>query len=168
MTDARWIEVEDDIDAACRHFGNAAKLYDEGGFDADGLSGYKARMALLHSMQSGHTSLEGALKRILEVLGEEAPAGDQSHADLIKRVARAISSPGHVRPAILQEAIARDVDEARRFRHRATHDYDNFDPTLAAPSIEAARRLSTALKPCIAKFRNTIDPPEGVSDRNPR
>ncbi len=78
MTDARWIEVEDNIDAACRHFGNAAKLYDEGGFDAEGLTGYRARMALLHSMQSGHTSLEGVLKRILEVLGEEAPAGDQS------------------------------------------------------------------------------------------
>jgi ribonuclease HepT-like protein len=158
MTDARWIEVDDDLDSACRHFGNAARLYDEGGFDAGDLAGYRARMALLHAMQSGHASLEGALKRILEILGEEAPAGEQSHADLVKRVSRAVETPGHVRPAVLTPDIALDVDESRRFRHRATHDYDNFDPTLAVPSVEAARRLAVTLKPCIAAFRNQVDP----------
>jgi len=45
MTDARWIEVEDDLNSACRHFGNAAQLYDEGGFDADDITGYRATMA---------------------------------------------------------------------------------------------------------------------------
>lgn len=88
MSDARWIEVEDDIESACRHFGNPAMLYDQGGFDVADLSGYKSRMALLHAMQAGHTSLEAALKRVLEILGEESPAGDYSHADLIKRAAR--------------------------------------------------------------------------------
>lgn len=165
MTDARWIEVDDDIDAACRHFGNAAKLFEEGGFDAEGLSGYKARMALLHAMQAGHTSLEAALRRILDVLGEEPPTGDQSHADLVRRVARAVSTPGLSRPAILPEQVARDADEARRFRHRATHDYDNFDPARAMPSIEAARRLSAALKPAISAFRDRIDPPSQIVPR---
>ena len=149
MTDARWIEVEDNLESASNHFANAAQLYDAGGFDADGLAGYRARMALLHAMQSGHTSLEGALKRILEILGEEAPTGDQSHADLVKRVSRAVDTPGHVRPAVLTPEVARDVDEARRFRHRATHDYDDFDATLATPSLEAARRLAESLKPCV-------------------
>ena len=161
MTDARWIEVDDDVDSACRHFGNAAKLYDQGGFDAADLQGYKARMALLHAMQSGHASLEAALKRILEILGEEPPAGDQSHADLVRRAARVISTPGLSRPAILSGDVARDADETRRFRHRATHDYDNFEPTLAAPSIEAARRLASSLKPRIVAFRDAIDPPAG-------
>jgi hypothetical protein len=158
MTDARWIEVDDDLDSACRHFGNAARLYDEGGFEADELAGYRARMALLHAMQSAHASLESALKRVLEILGEEAPTGEQSHADLVRRVSRAVETPGHVRPALLSPEVALDVDESRRFRHRATHDYDNFDPTLAVPSVEAARRLAVTLKPCVAAFRNTIDP----------
>jgi hypothetical protein len=122
MTDARWIEVEDDLDSACRHFGNAAQLYDEGGFDADDIAGYRATMALLHAMQSAHASLEGALKRILEILGEEVPAGEHSHSDLVKRVSREVKTPGHVRPAILRPDVARDMDESRRFRHRATHD----------------------------------------------
>lgn len=160
MTDARWIEVEDDLDSACRHFGNAAWLADDGGFDEDGIAGYRARMALLHAMQSAHTSLEAALRRILDILSEEPPAGGNSHADLVKRVSRAIPTPGHSRPAILPPDVARDVDESRRFRHRATHDYDNFDPTLAGPSIEAARRLAASLKPCIAAFKDRIDPPD--------
>jgi hypothetical protein len=159
MTDARWIEVEDDLDSACRHFHNAARLYDDGGFDAGDLVGYRARMALLHAMQSAHVSLEGALKRILEILGEEAPTGEQSHADLVRRVSRAVNTPGRVRPAVLTPEVARDVDESRRFRHRATHDYDNFDPRLTAPSIAAARRLAVSLKPGIAAFRDHVDPP---------
>jgi hypothetical protein len=92
MTDARWIEVDDDIAAACLHFGNAARLYDEGGLGAPDLSGYRARMALLYAMQSGHTSLEAALKRILDILGEEPPAGDQSHSQLVRRASREIAT----------------------------------------------------------------------------
>jgi exonuclease VII small subunit len=159
MTDARWIEVEDDLESACNHFANGAQLYGQGGFNADGLAGYQARMALLPAMQSGHTSLEGALKRILEILGEEAPTGEQPHADLVKRVSRVVDTPGHVRPAVLTPEVARDVRESRRFRHRATHDYDNFGPIRAVPSIEAARRLAESLKPCIAAFRENVDPP---------
>lgn len=160
MTDARWTEVDDDVQSACDHFANAVKLHEEGGFDVAGLAGYRARMALLHAMQSAQTSLEAALKRILEILGEEAPTGENSHADIIRRVSRPLEIPGRLRPAVLPPDIARDADESRRFRHRATHDYDNFDPVLATSSIEAARRLAAALKPGIAAFRKRIDPPD--------
>ncbi len=159
MSDTRWIEVDDDISAACGHYGKAAALFDRGGFEDETLDGYRAKMALMHSMQSAHTSLEAAFKRILEILGEEAPGGEQSHRDLVKRVARPVTIPGHARPAILPADVARDVDESRRFRHRATHDYDNFEPMLAGPSIEAARRLATDLPAAIAAFRDAIDPP---------
>ncbi len=158
MTDARWTEVEDDLDSACRHFGKAAALFDEGGFERDDLAGYRADMALQHAMQSAHTSLEGALVRILEILDEERPTGEKWHADPVRRAARPLSAPGRARPAILTPDVASDVDESRRFRHRATHNYDDFDPTQAGPSIEAARRLAASLKPCIAAFRARIDP----------
>lgn len=161
MTDARWVEVDDEIAAASRHFRNAAAIYDEGGFDAEDLSGYKAKMALMHAMQSGQASLEGALRRILEILGEEAPAGPRSHADLIRRVSRSLDGRPHARPAILPPDVALDVDETRRFRHRATHDYDNFEPSRALPAIDAARRLATGLASAIADFRDVIDPPVG-------
>jgi hypothetical protein len=159
MTDARWTEVEDDLDSACRHFSQAAALYDEGGFERDGLAGYRAEMALQHAMQSAHTSLEGALVRILEILDEERPTGEKWHADLVRRVGRPLTTPDRARPAILTPSVASDVDESRRFRHRATHNYDDFDPSQAGPSVEAARRLAESLKPCIAAFRNKVDPP---------
>ncbi len=160
MTDARWIEVDDDIAAASRHFALAARLYDAGGFgdDRDDLDTYRASMALQHAMQSAHTSLEGGLKRILEILGEEVPTGAQSHVDLVRRVGRPVVLPGRGRPAILTPEVEADVGESRRFRHRAMHGYDDFEPILAKPSIDAARRLATTLAPCIEAFRREVDP----------
>lgn len=63
MSDARWADVEADIASAIRHFGNAVELYREGGFEGDDLSSYRASMALMHAMQSGHTSAEAGLMR---------------------------------------------------------------------------------------------------------
>lgn len=90
MSDARWIEVDADMEAAIRHFEQAVALWRAGGFDAAGLDGYRSEMALMHALQSAHTSLEGGLVRILEILGEERPVGQNWHADLIKRVAKAV------------------------------------------------------------------------------
>jgi len=173
MTDARWVEVEDDVRSACRHFRMAARLYDAGGFgdpdvededlEEEDLDAYRARMALQHAMQSAHTSLEGGLKRILEILGEELPSGPQSHADLVRRVSRPLALAGLERDAILTPEIERDVNETRRFRHRAMHDYDNFEPDRASPSIDAARRLQADLLPCIETFRNSVDPPDAAA-----
>lgn len=167
MTDARWTEVEDDIRSACRHFTMAVRLHEAGGFgetgdedlQGDDLSAYRARMALQHAMQAAHNSLETGLKRILELLGEEVPSGAQSHADLVRRVARPLNLPGLTRPAILTPELERDVNETRRFRHRVMHDYDSFEPSCVGPSIAAASRLRVDLLPCIEAFRNTIDPP---------
>ncbi len=103
MSDARWFEVDEDVAAAVKHFGMSADLFAAGGFDGDGIGAYRAQMALMHAMQSGHTSLESALVRILDLLGEEAPSGKDWHADLIKRVSRGIAG----RPAILPPDLTR-------------------------------------------------------------
>lgn len=113
-------------------------------------------MALMHAVQSAHTSLESALIRILEMLGEERPIGDNWHSDLIKRVAVALPSK---RPAVLSAELARSADETRRFRHRATHTYDDFQVPHATPTIEAAELLANGLVAEILAFKNVIDPP---------
>lgn len=162
MTDARWIDVDDDVAVAVRHFHNAGRLFDAGGFDDDDLDGYRARMALQHAMQAAHTSLEAALMRILDILGEDAPTGASSHSDLVRRAARALDLPDRTRPAILTPALVVDVDETRRFRHRATHDYDSFVPHRAGPSVEAAKRIAASLSDCIREFRDAVDPPSST------
>lgn len=152
MSDARWQDV--DADVALRHFSLAVQLYEAGGFDTPGLDGYRAGMAFLHAMQSGHTSLEAALVRILEVLGEEPPSGRSWHADLIRRASR----PSRVRGVLLGPALSTAADETRQFRNVATRSYDSFVPARAVFAVEAARRISAELKGAVAAFRRDIDP----------
>jgi hypothetical protein len=58
VKDDRWIEIEDDFNGASQHFAMAVQLFKRGGFSDDGIDGYAASMAFMHSMQAGHTSLE--------------------------------------------------------------------------------------------------------------
>ena len=58
MSDARWLDVEDDVAAAAKHFTNAQSLYANGRFDDLGIEGYRDGMALMHALQAGHTSAE--------------------------------------------------------------------------------------------------------------
>lgn len=158
MSDARWIETDDDFVNAVDHFSKATELFARGGFDAPGLDGYAARMAFLHSMQSAHTSLESGLNRILAILGEERPVGDSWHEDLIRRISREIQGK---RPAIFDAETARFADETRRFRHIAAKSYNNFRPQEAVEAVAAAHALTARIVPAFIRFRAVIDPPEG-------
>ncbi len=154
MSDARWFEVDEDIAAAVEHFEMSARLFAAGGFDGEGMDAYRARMALMHAMQSGHTPLESALVRILDLLGEEVPSGKDWHADLIRRVSRATAG----RPAILPPDLARAVGETRRFRHVAMRGYGTFEVELSRPSVLAAGIVVRGIGPAVASFRAAIDP----------
>ena len=154
MTDARWFEIEQDVAAASEHFRRSAEIYGAGGFDDASLDGYKARMALLHAMQSGHTSLESALLRVLDLLGEAAPSGVDWHADLVMRVSRDIAG----RPAILSPEVATAAGETRRFRHVAMKSYGSFDIERAHPAVRAAGILARHFGADIAAFKRLIDP----------
>jgi len=153
MSDERWIEIDRDTASAVTHFSRAGQIADDPAFAADDLTGYTAQMAFMHAMQSGHTSLENALTRILRLLGETLPMGESWHADLIQRVAVALTG----RPAVLPPDLAEAADETRRFRNRAVRTYDNFRPDRASPAIQAAARLAAGLSAAIAAFRQAID-----------
>jgi hypothetical protein len=95
------------------------------------------------------------------MLGEERPVGDNWHADLIRRVA--MPRPGR-RPAVLGASLAAAADETRRFRHRATHNYDSFRVDECARTISAAELLRDGLQKAMIEFQNIIDPPEDEHD----
>jgi hypothetical protein len=153
VSDDGWIEIDRDKASAVTHFSRAGQIADDPAFEADDLAGYTMQMAFMHAMQSGHTSLENALTRILRLLGEALPTGESWHADLIQRVAIALTS----RPAILPPDLAEAADETRRFRNRAVRSYDNFKSERAKPAIQAAARLAAGLSGAIAAFRQVID-----------
>lgn len=164
--DVRWLDVEDRASSAVGHFRNAVRLHEAGGFDMPDLEGYRNRMAFLHAMQSAFTCAEAALRDILDIIGEKAPTGADSHARLVDRAAMSISLPGYQRPALVPTHVADDLHEVRRFRHLAAHNYNVFQPERATSAVDAARRLSENFMISIRTFINIIDPDEyGVSYR---
>ena len=157
MSDARWLDVADDVAAAALHFTNAQALYAVGRFEDPGIDGYRDGMALMHALQAGHTSAETALVRVLRILGEEAPTGEDWHRKLIERLAKE-NGADHARPALLSHNVAADLDETRRFRNRAMRNYGGFEARLVEPSLRAAKRLATSLAADVARFKALVDP----------
>jgi hypothetical protein len=153
VKDDRWLEIEDDFNGAAQHFGLAVQLFRRGGFTNEGIDGYAAGMAFMHSMQAGHTSLENGLKRILVIMNEDLPIGESWHADLIKRVSKKTQK----RPAILSKKTSDFADETRRFRNVAVRSYDSFLPQYADVSVCAAESLSVSLLPELNAFQALVD-----------
>lgn len=153
MTQDAWIEIDAEVASAARHLSGAVRLYESGPITMSDWDGYSRAMAFLHAMQSGHTSMESALRRVFAALGEDAPVGHEWHRQLIKRAAQAI--PGR-RPAIISESVAKALDRTRRFRHVAVHVYDDLDPDLAASAVPAAKDLAKQFPRAIADFRAAI------------
>lgn len=149
------MDVEDDFAAAADHFGKAVQLFRIGGFDCDGLDGYRSKMAFMHAMQSAHTSLEGGLSRILDMLGEELPTGTHWHEKLVTRVSKQTAD----RPAILSAQTALLADETRRFRNVETRNYNNFRADEAGKAVAAAETLSICIMTELHVFKDAIDPP---------
>ncbi len=154
MSDGRWTDVETDTTAAAEHFSRAIQIYRQSGLHDDSMDGYVRRMAFMHAMLAGHTSLEKALLRVLQIQGEEAPSGGQWHADLIQRAGRTTGD----RPAILSATLLRAADRTRKFRHVAVRAYDTFDPDDAEPAVRAAEKVAAGFADAIAEYRKAIDP----------
>lgn len=96
MSDARWTDVDKDLDYALMHLGMAIRLFEAAGFDAPDLDGYRNSSAFMHAMGAGYTSIENALLRVLDILGETPPSGEAWHKDLIDRLSRPLTgrTPG--------------------------------------------------------------------------
>lgn len=154
MSDERWSDIETDCAAAVDHFSRAVQIYRLPGLHDESMDGYVHRMAFMHAMLAGHTSLKKALLRILQVQGEETPSGSQWHADLIQRAGRQTAR----RPAILPPTLVHAADRTRKFRHVAVRAYDNFDPDDAEPAVRAAEKVSAGLAEAIAAYRLALDP----------
>jgi hypothetical protein len=154
MSDTDWIETDRAIASAVGNFQRGIEFSRHPAFRTDDVVGAALRLGFMQAIQGGHTSLENALLRILDLIEEARPRGDAWHADLIGRVTQAV---GH-RPAILPPGLAAPADETRRFRNRATRADDNFDPDWIAPTVAAADDLVRNLPEAIARFRAAIDP----------
>jgi hypothetical protein len=161
VSDSRWTDVDADLDDALRHFGMALQIFAAGGFEIPGVEGYKNSGAFMHGMAAGYTSVENALKRILDILGETPPSDDGWHKAIIDRVSRPMAG-SNARPALFDDEMKRDLLECMRMRHRVRHAaYDEFIPTKAEPSVEAARHIVSRVREAIVQFKQKVDPEPG-------
>jgi hypothetical protein len=153
-----WRDIADDISAATRHFQAAVELFRTGGHDPATSAGYRDVMAFQHAMQSGYTSFELALRRLLALLDEAVPQGPDWPSALLRRLSKPLEGS---RPAVLGEPLARAADELLRFRHVAMHSYDHSTrrrkpscDTWRAISLPSARR-STRFDSCGVRLPGT-------------
>ncbi|MEX6507314.1 hypothetical protein [Jiella sp. M17.18] len=98
------------------------------------------------------------MERILEILGEEKPVGGSYHADLVRRVSRAVPAS---RPAILDVELAKAVDETRRLRHVARKNYNMFRIEEAAKALAAAEYIAAHLMAGFQRFRAMLEGASG-------
>jgi uncharacterized protein YutE (UPF0331/DUF86 family) len=157
MSDARWVDVQDQIDRGLKHFGRAIRLYSQSTFDPEAEDGQDDAMALMHYMQLAHTAVENALLRVLRILGEEKPDGEDWHDALLSRLSTGMTGE-HERPALLNAGLVEDLRETKNFRHRATRSYDDFNVAYAEPSMTAAKRLLESLPSLVDEMKALTDP----------
>jgi hypothetical protein len=106
------------VRATARHFAAASSIIKRDDFDDREESGYVNLMAFFHAMQSGHTALEEALLRVLQIIGEDEPTGQSWHAELISRC----TEEANGRPSILSRELASAAQQTRGFRPGNTRD----------------------------------------------
>ena len=149
----RWGDILDAARSAATHFRAAERMFLQGGLEETGDIGYDRRMAFYHAMQSAHTALESALKRMLMAVGRTPPSGPEWHKNLIGETARLLASGGPV----LSKELVRAADETRRFRHFASHAYDEpFKADEARPAVEAARIVADRIESELAAFAERL------------
>jgi hypothetical protein len=157
--DARWTDVQEYFCRAANHFKMSRMIFDTGGLDADDTNGYMARMALMHSMQTGYTVFEDGLKKIFTVIEEPITLGGDTwswETALLARASKNIKSC-HGRPSIFSPQFLEIAGRVRRFRHIAATDYDNFNTAEASGSVEAATLMAKNLMTEFERFREAMD-----------
>lgn len=152
-----WVLIDIDLQDACEHFSKSIALFNKRGFENPGIDGYEAKMALMHSMQCGHTSLENGLLKILRLLDEPFVKEERWHHDLIVQCSTDTADRG----TILEEDLAEHAQVTRGFRNLATRRYQKrFDSGLAQLAVQSGEILSQRLPACLDAFKLRIDPPE--------
>ena len=167
--DAKWADVQEDFCRAANHFKMSKMIFDNGGLDADSTNGYMARMALMHSMQTGYTSFEDGLKKIFAVIAEPTPLGGDDWSWDTALLSRATKNLKSERPAIFSPQFLEIAGRVRRFRHAAATDYDNLTVAEASGSVDAATLMAENLTDEFERFRNAMEASSSKSaPRSPR
>ena len=96
--------------------------------------------SLMHFFQTGYSSIESALMRLLIISGESLPIGDNKQR---KVLTRAVSDYSDIRPAIISNKMEISLDILRVFRHSAIHNYESFVPESSELAQRSAKYVAS-------------------------
>ena len=128
MDEGAFSVLDAELRARCRDVERIANRIEERRrtFDRGAAAEVDSLAYQLHNIYSAFEQLFEEVARFFENRIDEA----RYHADLIRRMQLEIRG---IRPALLSEETASDLDELRRFRHLFRHAYaTDLDPTKVA------------------------------------
>ncbi|NPV29178.1 MAG: hypothetical protein HPY58_05850 [Firmicutes bacterium] len=116
-------EIRDKL-SALRGIGREAEAGIKGAGKKKGLTSLEL-MGLAHCLEGFYTGVEDIFLDVLTTINHATLASETWHRDLLRRMTLDIPK---VRPPVIDESLARKLDEYRRFRHRARHMYSPLVP----------------------------------------
>lgn len=107
-----------------------------------------------------YNAVEHFLERVAVELSGGLPAGQDSHAQLLRRMGRAVDG---VRPAVIDESLGHRLHEYLRFRHLFRHGYGfALEWSQLASLLEGQQALAPELRRQLGALAGTV---EGLADR---
>ncbi len=117
-------------------------------------------MGLAHCLEGFYTGIEDVFSEILTTINHGTLTSETWHRDLLRRMTLDVPK---VRPPVIDEGLARKLDEYRRFRHRVRHMYSPLVPDwdkmkhLVHELPEVLERLISQMERFLAFLEETAD-----------
>lgn len=106
----------------------------------------------LHNVYNG---IENCLLRVAHAVDESVPTGSESHRLLLDQMSAPLDA---IRPAVIDEALLRRIDEYRRFRHAFRHMYFfDLDWERVRPLVEDSDAIAQAFEAALDTMLDTIE-----------
>lgn len=117
-------------------------------YETEDYSAYIESIAL--NLQSFYEGIETVFEKVIDLTGEEKPAGSGWHIELIERMTLPIK---RLRPEVISFKTAQSIDTFRAFRHRIRHLYGFMViPENVITIAEEARNVYEDLRNDLVKF----------------
>jgi hypothetical protein len=106
--------------------------------------------SMLHNC---YGAIEAALERLIVAVDGSLPSGRDYHAEVIRRAATPVPD---VRPAMISDALAADLQRLRQFRHVFRYASTGYDYDRAAENVPVAVRAVDLVATELGTFASAI------------
>jgi hypothetical protein len=111
--------------------------------------------AAAFSVHSAYTAIERLFVEIARTVDQTVPSGAEWHRDLVRQMQLA---PSGVRPAVLSDSVAQQLQETLRFRHLVRNVYASYlDAERVAENVRRLLHIEPSLERDLLAFARWLD-----------